>query len=94
MKSSCAGDLTSALLLPYVSDGDGTLAGIRNERTALILDNAIGGAPLSATCLLFGANGTVDSTGTFSLAAPVAGSAASATLSSRSFCHSTAPPRR
>jgi hypothetical protein len=68
LRACNAGELSSAMLLPFVVDGNGTVANIRNERTALILDNAIGGTPLSTTCLLYGENGALDSQATFALA--------------------------
>ncbi|HEU4732243.1 MAG TPA: kelch repeat-containing protein [Kofleriaceae bacterium] len=53
------GGLSSATFLPFVVDGNGKVAGIGNERTALLLDNAINGAPLSVSCFLFGTNGNL-----------------------------------
>ncbi len=59
---------TSALLIPYVVDGDGTVAGIPNERTSLLINNGIFGTPLSATAFFYPTDGTLDSFRTFSVA--------------------------
>ncbi|HET7503739.1 MAG TPA: hypothetical protein VFK02_22115, partial [Kofleriaceae bacterium] len=53
------GGLSSAAFLPFVVDGNGKVSGIGNERTALVLDNAINGAPLSVSCFLFGTGGNL-----------------------------------
>ena len=63
-----AGELSSASFLPFVVDGNGAVAGVSNERTALLVDN-VGGAPMSATCVLYGASGNIDSSLTFNVAA-------------------------
>ncbi len=65
----CAvGDLSSAAFLPFVVDGDGKVAGVGNERTALLIDNAVSGGPLSVTCYLYGTNGSVLGHDTISVA--------------------------
>jgi hypothetical protein len=54
-----AGGLSSAAFVPFVVDGNGKTTGIGNERTALLLDNAVNGSPLSVSCFLFGTNGAL-----------------------------------
>ncbi len=63
-----AGELSSAGFLPFVVDGDGTVKGVSNERTALLVDN-LGGSSMTATCVLYNANGNIDSSLTFNVAA-------------------------
>jgi hypothetical protein len=63
-----AGDLSSANVLPLVVDGNGTVAGVSNERTALVLDN-VSGSDMQATCVLYAQNGSIDSSLTVSVAA-------------------------
>jgi hypothetical protein len=63
-----AGALSSANVLPLVVDGNGTVAGVSNERTALLLDN-VSGTDMQATCVLYGQNGAIDSSLTVAVAA-------------------------
>jgi len=58
---------TSALQVPYVVDGDGTVADVPNETTSLLVTNAVAGRPVSATAFLYRPDGTVDSSLTFSI---------------------------
>jgi hypothetical protein len=53
------GGLSSAAYLPLVVDGNGTVPGVSNDRTALVLDNALSGTTLSVSCFLYGTNGTL-----------------------------------
>jgi len=62
------GELSSAAFLPLVVDGNGSVSSVTNERTALLLDN-VSGNPMSATCVLYTQNGTVDSSTTFNVGA-------------------------
>jgi Kelch motif len=63
------GNLSSAAYLPFVVDGDGHVSGVTNERTTLLIANAVSGAPLTATCFLYGSNGTVLGHAAFNAAA-------------------------
>jgi hypothetical protein len=60
------GELSSAGIVPFVIDDDGSIFG--NQSTSLILNNAISGATLNTTCVLYGNDGRVDSTQTISVA--------------------------
>jgi hypothetical protein len=62
------GDLSSAAFLPWVVDGNGSVSGVTNERTSLLLDN-VSGNPMSATCVLYTPTGAVDSSTTFNVGA-------------------------
>jgi hypothetical protein len=62
-----SGGLSSAAYLPFVIDGNGT-AGTTNERTAMLLDNTVSGASLSVSCFLFGTDGAVIGSDTFTVA--------------------------
>ncbi len=62
------GDLSSAAFLPWIVDGNGSVSGVTNERTALLVDN-VSGNPMSATCVLYTANGAIDSSTTFNVGA-------------------------
>lgn len=62
------GALSSAAIVPLVVDGDGTRSGIGNERTALVIDNAISGTAMSVTAFLFDPAGTLLGNRTFQLA--------------------------
>jgi hypothetical protein len=63
------GGLSSASIVPFVIDGDGTVAGIANERTSILIDNSISGNAMSVSCFLYGTGGDVLGHGTFQLAA-------------------------
>jgi hypothetical protein len=63
------GGLSSAAFVPFVTDGNGTVAGIGNERTSLLLDNALNGSPLAVSAFLFGTNGSLLGSSTISVAA-------------------------
>lgn len=64
------GSLSSAALVPFVVDGNGARAsvGVGNERTALLIDNSISGTTMSVSCFLFGTNGAVLGSDTFTVA--------------------------
>ncbi|HEY0482445.1 MAG TPA: kelch repeat-containing protein [Kofleriaceae bacterium] len=62
------GGLSSAALLPFVVDGDGKKTGIGNERTALLINNAVSPNPLSVSCFLYGTSGDLLGNGTFQVA--------------------------
>ncbi len=62
------GELSSAAFLPFVVDGNGSVSGVSNERTSLLVDN-VSGLPMSATCVLYNNNGTIDSSLTLNVAA-------------------------
>ena len=63
------GALSSAAILPFVVDGNGKKTGIGDERTALLIDNALSPSPLSVTCFLYGTSGDLLGNGTFQVAA-------------------------
>ena len=62
------GNLSSAAILPFVIDGNGTRPGIFNERSALVIDNSISGSTMSVSCFLFGTNGALLGNDTFTVA--------------------------
>jgi N-acetylneuraminic acid mutarotase len=62
------GALSSAAILPFVIDGNGTKPGIGNERSALVIDNSLSGTTMSVSCFLFGTNGAVLGSDTFTVA--------------------------
>jgi hypothetical protein len=62
------GGLSSAAFVPFVVDGNGKTTGIGNERTAILIDNAVNGSPLSVSCFLFGTNGSLLGNDTFQVA--------------------------
>src|SRR5262249_51284246 len=53
------GGLSSAAFLPLIVDGNGSVDGVTNERTALVLDNGASGSPLNVSCYLYGTDGKV-----------------------------------
>jgi N-acetylneuraminic acid mutarotase len=59
LRSCSAGDLSSAVFLPFVVDGNGHVSGITNEQTSLLIDNAVSGTPLTTTCFLYSKSGAV-----------------------------------
>ena len=63
------GQLASATMLPLVVDGNGKVAGVGNERTALVIDNSVSGAAMSVTGFLYGTGGEVLGHDTFQVAA-------------------------
>jgi hypothetical protein len=64
-----AGSLSSAAFIPFAVDGDGHTSGVTNEQTALLIDNAVSGVPITATCFLYDKTGAVRGQGSFNLAA-------------------------
>lgn len=62
------GALSSATLVPFVSDGNGKTTGIFNERSSLLIDNSVSGAPMSVSCFLYGTGGDVLGSDTFQVA--------------------------
>ncbi len=58
---------TAALLIPYVVDGDGTVGGISNDRTSLLISNAVSGTTVSASVFFYRTDGTPDSSRTFTV---------------------------
>lgn len=63
-----AGGLSSAVFLPFVTDGNGKATGITNERTAVLIDNAVSGTPMTVSCFLYGSTGSVLGQDTFTVA--------------------------
>ena len=63
------GNLSSAAVIPFVVDGNGKKAGIGNEATALLLNNAVSGSAMSVSCFLFGTDGTQLGSATIPVAA-------------------------
>jgi hypothetical protein len=55
------GNLSSATLIPFVSDNS-------TERSSVLIDNSISGAPMSVSCFLYGTGGDVLGSDTFSVA--------------------------
>lgn len=62
------GSISSAAILPYVVDGDGT-GGTTNDRTALILDNSVSGVDMNVSCFLYGTDGGLLGSSNFAVGA-------------------------
>jgi N-acetylneuraminic acid mutarotase len=58
----------AAQQIPYVADGDGTVPGIPNESTALVLSNDLASSSITATVFFYRTDGTLDSSRAFTLA--------------------------
>jgi hypothetical protein len=63
------GALSSAAVIPFVVDGNGKKAGIGNETSALVLNNAVSGTAMSVSCFLFGTGGDLLGSATIPVAA-------------------------
>jgi len=63
------GALSSATILPFVVDGNGKKTGIGDERTALVIDNAVSTSALSVSCFLYGTSGDLLGADTIRVAA-------------------------
>lgn len=61
--------LSSAAVIPFVVDGNGKKAGIGNETSALVLNNAVSGTAMSVSCFLFGTGGDLLGSATIPVAA-------------------------